>query len=59
MRILVHVQFLALMLPTVLLLVLAAVSLADLDAHGAAHHPAIFLQAAPGAVDAAPPEPAY
>ena len=53
-----HLQFLALMIPTVLLLTLAAVSLADPDIELIIQQPAIYLQAAQ-AVDDAGHETAY
>jgi len=53
-----HLQFLALMIPTVLLLVLAAVSLAEPDVEAAVYQPAIYIPAA-DAVDAAGHETAY
>lgn len=54
-----HLQFLALMLPTVLLLVLAAVSLADLGVEGIEHQPVIYYVPAQAAVDDAGHETAY
>lgn len=53
-----HLQFLALMIPTVLLLALAAVSLADPNIELIIQQPAIYLQAAQ-AVDDAGHETAY
>ena len=53
-----HLQFLALMIPTVLLLALAAASLADPDIELIIQQPAIYLQAAQ-AVDDAGHETAY
>ena len=53
-----HLQFLALMLPTVLLLVLAVVSLADPDIEPVIQQPAIYATAAQ-AVDDAGHETAY
>lgn len=53
-----HLQFLALMIPTVLLLVLAAVSLADPDIEPVIQQPAIYVPAAQ-AVDDAGHETAY
>ncbi|HEX6296846.1 MAG TPA: hypothetical protein VFZ74_09725 [Burkholderiales bacterium] len=53
-----HLQFLALTIPTVLLLALAAVSLADPDIEFIIQQPAIHLQAAQ-AVDDAGHETAY
>ena len=53
-----HLQFLALMIPTVLLLALAAASLADPDIELIIQKPAIYLQAAQ-AVDDAAHETAY
>lgn len=53
-----HLQFLALMIPTVLLLALAAVSLADPNIELIIQQPAIYLQAA-RAVDDAGHETAY
>jgi hypothetical protein len=47
-----HLQFLALMTPMVLLLALAAVSLADLDIEFILQQPAIYLQAVQAADDA-------
>jgi hypothetical protein len=52
-----HLQFLALMIPTVLLLVLAAVSLADPDIESVIQQPAIYAPAEP--VDDAGHETAY
>jgi len=54
-----HLQFLALMMPTVLLLVLAAVSLAAPDVEAIAHQPAVYLPSAPQPVDDAGRETAY
>lgn len=55
-----HLQFLALMIPTVVLLVLAAVSLAEPDAVPIVHQPAIEVPAGPPpAVDDAGHETAY
>jgi len=53
-----HLQFLALMLPTVLLLVLAAVSLAEPDVEPLVYQAAIYIPAAE-AVDDAGHETAY
>lgn len=53
-----HLQFLALITPTVLLLALAVVSLADLDIDLITQPPGIHLQA-PQAVDDAGRETAY
>ena len=53
-----HLQFLALMLPTVLLLVLAVVSLADPDVEPIIQQPAIYTPAAE-AVDDAGHQTAY
>jgi hypothetical protein len=53
-----HLQFLALITPTVLLLALAVVSLADLDIDLITQPPGIHLQAAQ-AVDDAGRETAY
>ena len=47
-----HLQFLALMIPTVLLLALAAASLADLDVEPIIQRPALSLQAAQAVDDA-------
>lgn len=52
-----HLQFLALMIPTVLLLVLAVVSLAEPDVEPIVHQPAIHVQAQD--VDDAGHETAY
>jgi len=51
-----HLQFLVLMLPTVMLLVLAVVSLADPDIEPIIQQPAIYVQQA---VDDAGHETAY
>jgi hypothetical protein len=47
------------MMPTVLLLVLAAVSLAAPDVEAIAHQPAVYLPAAPQPVDDAGRKTAY
>jgi len=54
-----HLQFLALMMPTLVVLALAAVSLADLDIEVLRPQPAVHALAAPAAMDDAGHETAY
>ena len=54
-----HLQFMALMLPTLLVVALAAVSLADPDAEPIAHQPAIEVTIPHASVDGQGRETAY